>query len=180
MQVIQRNWQGQFLAPGPVYLDSSVTVAWLRVGDAHHARAVQFTGDHFTAGVAMQVSLLTLDETLYRLAKDLIARAQGVAAGKVNPGLRMKQNPTLLATLAPKFRLAIGYVRAWATLVDARTASADDVLASWLDRCGDIGGLHDAWHLSIAEHSGARSLVTTDADFQTVATLPVPFQIIKL
>jgi hypothetical protein len=92
----------------------------------------------------------------------------------------MKQNPNLLRSFLPNLRMAIGYLTAWATLAGSGTATPQQVLDSWLDRCNDVSGLRDANHLSLAEHCGARTFVTGDADYKRVASLPVPMQVIML
>ena len=157
-----------------------MTVAWLATSDALHQRALQFTGEHITGGRELQVSLLTIDETIYQLLRGMIARHFGHTTPKrINPGMVMKQNPTLLAAFRPQIHMAISFLLAWGTLTDC-AATARQILDSWLERFDDIGGLHDALHLSLAEHSGARSLATGDADFRSVKALPTVLQIIKL
>lgn len=180
-QVVHRNWQGgQFLAPAPVYLDSSVTVGWLTSGDRLHARATSFIGDHLAGQRELHVSMLTLDETIFIMLRGLVAQSRGVPVKSLNLGRELKQNQQLLSAFVPNIRLAIGYVLGWATLVDGRSGTARDVLDSWLDRCADVGGLHDAWHLSLAQHSGSKSLVTGDFDFRAVKSLPMPLHVITI
>lgn len=179
-KVVHRNWSsGQFLAPDPIYLDASVAVGWLSTTDRLHASATAFIGDHLAARRSLHVSLLAIDETIFRLLRALVAQSRGVPASRISLGAEMKRNPGLLAAFAPQLRLAVGYMTSWATLVDA-SATPTQVLDSWMDRCMDIGGLHDAYHLSLAEHCGARSIVTGDADFKRLSTLPTPMHIITL
>jgi predicted nucleic acid-binding protein len=181
VQVVHRTWQsGQFLAPAPVYLDSSVTVAWLTSMDRLHARATAFIGDHLTAQRELHVSMLALDETMYRLLKGLVAQSRGVPAKQINLGRELKQNQKMLSAFLPQLRLAVGYVLGWATLIDGQNATVRQVLDSWLDRCGDVGGPHDALHLSLAEHSGSNSIVTGDMDFRLLTQLPTALQVITI
>lgn len=179
--VVHRGWHsGQFLAPDPIYLDASVTVAWLTTADRLHARATSFIGDHLAASRSLHVSLLTIDETIFRLLRGLVAASRGIPAQRISLGREMKQNPQLLGAFQPQLRLAVNYLTSWATLIDGRPATAQQVLDSWFDRFPDVCGLHDAYHLSLAEHSGARSFVTGDADFKRVQTLPTPMYVITL
>ena len=92
----------------------------------------------------------------------------------------MKRNPQLLATFQPNIKLAVAFLTAWATVVDGRSVSVEKILNSWLDRFADISGLHDAYHLSLAEHSGAQTFVTGDNDFKQVKSLPAPMYLITL
>lgn len=180
-QVVHRSWQsGQFLALEPIYLDASITVAWLTSGDRLHARATAFIGDHLAASRELQVSLLTVDETIFRLLRGLVAQSRGVAVGRIALGREMKQNPNLLRSFLPNLRLAVSYLTGWATLVGGGAGTPQQILDSWLDRCNDVGGLHDAKHLSLAEHSGANTFVTGDADYRNVAVLPTPMHVITL
>jgi predicted nucleic acid-binding protein len=180
-QVVQRSWQsGQFLAPAPIYLDSSVTFAWMSSGDRLHARATTFIGDHLAAQRELHVSLLTLDETIWRLLRGLVAQSRSVPVKSISLGRELKQNPKLLSAFLPNIRLAVGYVIGWATLVNGGPTTAKGVLDSWLDRCDDVGGLHDALHLSLAQHSGSNSLVTVDLDFQSLKVLPKPMHVITI
>lgn len=179
--VVHRSWQsGQFLAPAPVYLDASVTVGWLLSGDQLHARATSFVGDHLAAGRELQVSLLGVDETIFRLLRGLVASATGARPRAIQLGRELKKNPKLLSTFLPNIRQAIGYLTSWATLVDGAGATPHQILDSWLDRCGDVGGLHDAYHLGLAQYAGSKSFATGDADYKGLATLPTPLQIIQL
>jgi predicted nucleic acid-binding protein len=181
VQVVHRSWQsGQFLAPAPIYLDASITVAWLTSADLLHARAAAFLADHLAASRELVVSLLTVDETIFRLLRGLVAQSRGQPIGRIALGREMKQNPNLLRAFLPNLRMAIGYLTAWATLTGSGTATPQQVLDSWLDRCNDVGGLHDAAHLSLAEHSGARTFVTGDGDVKRVTSLPVPMYVIVL
>ena len=179
--VVHRGWQsGQYLAPDPIYLDASVVVGWLTTADRLHARATSFIGDHLAASRTIQVSLLALDETIYRLLRGLVAAARGIPPSRVALGYEMKKNQQLLGTFQPNIQQALGYLAAWATVVDGRGAPVTQIVSSWLDRFTDVGGLHDAYHLSLAEHSGAHSFVTGDADFKTVGKLPTPMYVITL
>lgn len=175
--VVHRNWQSPFLAPPPVYLDSSITVAWLTTADKFHQRATQFVGDHLVATHELQVSLLTLDETIWRLIRGLLAQKQ---PGVRNPAAILKAQPRLLGSFQAPMKLAVGYVLGWASLTGASIVTPQQVVSSWLDRFVDIGAPHDAMHLSIAEHSGAKSIATCDSDFRAVRTLPVPMQILRV
>lgn len=127
----------------------------------------------------LQVSLLVIDETLFRILRGLVAASRNVPVKQVALGKELKQSPQLLASLTPNLKLAATYLTSWATLVGT-SMDVDKVLQSWFDRCLDIGGFHDAYHLSLAEHSGARSFVTVDADFKSVARLPVAMNVITL
>lgn len=179
--VVHRLWQsGQFLAPPPIYLDATVTIGWLSSADRLHARAVSFIGDHLADQRELQVSVLTLDETLYRLLLGLVANSRGVAPKTISLGREMKQNPKLLSAFAGNLRLAVNYMKGWATIVGAGPTTAAQIVDSWLDRCNDIGGLHDALHLSLAEHGGAKTIVTGDKDFRTLKTLPTPMHVVEL
>lgn len=179
--VVHRGWQsGQFLAPDPIYLDASVAVGWLTSADRLHARATAFIGDHLAAARRLQVSLLTVDETIYRLLRGLVAASRGVPAPRIALGYEMKRNQQLLSTFQPNIQQAVAYLTSWALLVDGRAASPEQIMNSWVDRFADVGGLHDAYHLSLAEHAGAQSFVTGDADFKQVKSLPTPMHVISL
>ncbi len=171
--VIHRLWQSPYLATGPVYLDSSVVVAWLVSRDPHHGRAIHFAGDHLVAGVELQVSLLGLDETMSAVFRGLVAQAlhQSPASIKLHQLIK-RHGPSIVQPYIPAMRAAMNYVLGWATLVDVRGTDGSTVLDSWLDRLPEIGGLHDAWHLAILEESGAKSLATADADFLRLKSLP--------
>lgn len=178
--VIHRTWQSKFLAPAPIYLDATVTVAVLNSRDRLHTRASAFWADHIVAQRELLVSLLTLDETIFQVLRNLIAAAYGKNPNQIKVGMLLKQQPGLLAAHAQNLQLALHYVLGWTRLVDGTPATPEQILSSWLDRLNDINGVHDAWHLSLAEHSGAQSVVTGDRDFQRVKSFPVPLQIFKL
>lgn len=179
--VVHRGWHsGQYLAPDPIYLDSSVTVGWLSSADRLHARATSFIGDHLSAGRTLQVSLLTVDETIYRVLRGLVAASRGVPASRIALGNEMKKNQQLLLTFQPNLQQAAQYLTTWASLVDGRPATVEQIMDSWIDRFADVGGLHDAYHLSLAEHSGALSFATGDADFKQVQNLPRAMHVISL
>lgn len=178
--VLHKAWQPQFLAPSPVYLDSSVTVAWLTSTDRLNPRAVQFVGEHLRAGVELQVSLLTVDETIWRLVRRQIASVLGLPARRVNAGVTLKNNPRMLASLLPVLRPAVASLIGVTSLVDGRSGSPRMILDSWLDRWNDISGVNDALHLSFAQFSGSKSLVTGDNDFATIGSLPMPLQIVQI
>lgn len=177
--VVHRQWASPYLAPGPIYLDSTILLGWSRSKDRLHARAVQFIGDHLTQQIPLQVSLLGLDEMMWVLLRDLVAQARSLPPHSVRLAPLLKQNPALLAAHAPNLRSAVGHVLAWTMLTDP-TATEGDILDSWLDRMSDIGGPHDAWHLGLAERFGARSLATGDTDFRRVTNLPFALQIVEL
>ena len=126
------------------------------------------------------MSLLAVDETVYRLLRGLVAASRGVPASRIALGNEMKRNPQLLATFQPNIRKAIGYLTSWASLVDGRGSTVDAIMDSWIDRFTDVRGLHDAYHLSLAEHAGARSFVTGDADFKQITHLPTPMHVISI
>ncbi len=177
---MHRNWQsGQFLAPEPVYLDATVTVGWLMSADRLHAQATSFIGDHLAASRELHVSLLGIDETVYRLLRGLVATAKGVSPGRVHLHHELKQNPQLLSTFEPNLRQAIGYLTSWAS-VQGVGSDPKPLLDSWCDRFHDVGGLHDAFHLALVEHCGSRSFATGDSDFRTVSQFPGPLHIISL
>lgn len=178
--VVHRAWQSKFLVPEPVYLDSSVTVGVLTPHDRLHQRASAFWADHIAAGRELQVSLLTLDETILQLLRGQVAKAHGKNPNQIKLGILLKQQPRLLAAFAQNLRLAVQYVLAWTKLVGGAPTTADVIVESWLDRMNDVGGLHDALHLSFAEHGGAKSFATGDRDFAQIHVLPVPLQIVKL
>jgi len=179
--VVHRGWHsGQFLAPDPIYLDATITVGWLTSADRLHARATAFIGDHLAAGRRLQVSLLTVDETVFRLLRGLVAASRGVPPSRIALGQEMKRNQRLLATFQPNVQQAVAFLTSWASLVDGRASTVQQIMDSWIDRFADVGGLHDAYHLSLAEHSGAQSFVTGDADFKQVASLPTPMHVISL
>ena len=179
-QVVHKTWRPKFLAPAPIYLDATVTVAVLTPRDRLHARASAFWADHVVAGHEMQVSLLTLDETIFHVVRGLVARAMNRHPNQIKLSQVLKQQPRALAAHAPNVRLAVNYLLGWTTLVGAGPAIARDILDSWMDRLSDIDGIHDALHLSLAEHSGASSIATGDGDFVGVKTLPFACQIVKL
>jgi predicted nucleic acid-binding protein len=179
--VVHRAWQsGQFLAPAPIYLDATVTVGWLSTSDRLHARATSFIGDHLASQRELQVSLLTLDETIFRLLRGLVAQSRGAPVRTIALGREMKQNPQLLSAFVPNLRLAVGYILGWASLVGAGPTNARQILDSWLDRCSDVGGLHDALHLSLAEHSGSQTFATGDADFKALAKFPSALYVVQV
>lgn len=179
--VVHRGWQsGQFLAPDPIYLDASVTVGWLSSADRLHARATSFIGDHLAAGRSLQVSLLGIDETVFRLLRGLVATSRGVPASRIALGNEMKRNQNLLSTFTPNIEQALTYLTSWADLVDGRPASVQHIMDSWMDRCADVCGLHDAYHLSLAEHAGAKSFATGDGDFKRLKNLPTSMYVISL
>jgi predicted nucleic acid-binding protein len=178
--VVHRTWQSKFLAPAPIYLDATVTVGVLSSQDRLHARASAFWADHIVAQREMLISLLTLDETIFQLLRNLIAAAYGKNPNQIKVAMLLKQQPGLLAAHSQNLQLAVQYILAWTKLVDGSPATVDRILDTWLDRFQDINGVRDAWHLSLAEHSGAQSLATGDSDFQRVKSSPTPLQIIKL
>jgi predicted nucleic acid-binding protein len=179
--VVHRLWQsGQFLAQSPIYLDATVTIGWLSSADRLHARAVSFIGDHLADQRELQVSVLTLDETMFRLLRGMVANSRGVSPRTISLGREMKQNPKLLSAFTGNLKLAVNYVKGWATIVGAGPTTAEQIVDSWLDRCHDISGLRDALHLSLAEHSGAKTFATGDKDFRTVKVLPTAMHVVEL
>ena len=178
-QVQHRSYRSPILAQGPAYLDSSVVVGFITTADRFHSQAVQFVGDHAVAGVQMQVSLLTIDETIWTMARGMVARALNKPVRSIALGSLLKRGPGVLAPHLPAMRQAIHYVTTWAVLTQP-SAPPDVVLDSWWDRLSDIGGVHDAKHLALAEHAGARSFITADNDYRQVKRLPFPLNIYKL
>lgn len=179
-QVVHKTWQPKFLAPSPVYLDATITVAVLSPHDRLHGRAAAFWADHIVGEHELQVSLLTLDETIFQILRGLVARAFGKHPNQIKLSQLLKKQPGLLAAHEQNVRLALAYVLGWVTLVDGRPATPGAIVGSWLSRFRDIDGLHDALHLSLAEHSGAKSLATGDSDFLRIGKFPTPLQVIKL
>jgi predicted nucleic acid-binding protein len=177
--VIHRTYRSPILAPGPAYLDSSVLVAFAVSRDSFHGRAVQFVGDHQVARIELQISVLGLDETLWRLARGMVARARNIPVRQLDLGKLVKQGPAVLAPHLPQLRQAVAYMTTWARLT-APNCSPNQFVDSWLDRLSDIGGLHDAQHLAVAQHTGARSFVTTDRDYQQIRQLPFALHIYRL
>lgn len=179
-QVVHKAWQPKFLAPPPVYLDASVTVAVLTPHDRLHARAAAFWADHIVAQHELQVSLLTLDETIFHLVRGLVAGAMGLHPNQIKLSSLLKQRRGMLAAHEQNVRLALAYLLAWVTVVDGRPSTPRAILDSWLDRFAQIDGVHDALHLGLAEHSGARSLATGDSDFLGIRSFPTPLHVVKL
>jgi len=177
--VIHRTYQSPLLAPGPVYLDSSILVAFTTTHDRYYPRAVQFVGDHQVARVELQISVLGLDEALWRLARGMVARSRNIPIRQLDLGKLVKRGPSVLAPHLPQLRQAVTFMQTWATLV-APSSSPSQFVDSWLDRLSDIGGLHDAQHLALAEHTGARSFATTDRDYQQLTTLPFALMVYRL
>jgi len=179
-QVVHKTWQPKFLAPAPAYLDATVTIAVLSPHDRLHARASAFWADHVVAQRELHISLLTLDETIFQLVRGLVAHARGQHPNQIKLSLLLKQQPRLLGAHNQNVRLALAYLLSWAKLVGEGSITAQAILDSWLDRMNDVDGVHDAWHLSIAEHGGARSFVTGDADFLRLRSFPTALQVVKL
>lgn len=179
-QVVHKTWKPKFLAPAPVYLDATVTVALLTPNDRLHARASAFWADHLVAQQELHVSLLTIDETIFQLVRGLVAHARGQHPNQIKLSLLLKQQSGLLAAHDQNIRLALAYLLSWATLVGDGAVTTQAILDSWLERMSDVGGIRDGWHLSMVEHCGARSLVTGDADFLRLQSFPTALQVVKI
>ncbi len=178
-QVVHQDWQPPYLAPGPVYLDSNVTVAHLSSGDRFHARSTQFVGEHLIGNVSLMTSLLSMDETIWVVLRGMMAQAQGVPRTQVNLGKLVKAGPHVLAPFLPSVKTAIDQIITWAPLATP-SCSMREVWDAWFDRLSNVGGVHDAAHLALAEKGGAKSFVTADADFRAVKTLPYALTICYL
>jgi predicted nucleic acid-binding protein len=148
-------------------------LAWVRSKDQNHARVLQFITDHLVASRDLYVSLLVLDETIWKMAQWEFTRSGGSLA------LLLKQQPALLATRLPQLRQVIEYLLGWAKLVEPGQAKAEQVLDTWIDRMKDLGQVHDALHVSLAIHGGAKSLATADKGFRRLPT-GVPLQLIEV
>lgn len=177
--VVHRRWSTPYLAQGPIYLDSSVVVGFLTSTDRFHSTAVQFIGDHVIANVQLNVSLLTIDEVMWRLAKGFVARGLGKRPNQVQLGKLVKRGPSVLAPYLPALRSAINQVTTWADLMSTQS-DPHLIIDRWFDRLLDVGGNHDALHLVLAQDFGAKTLVTTDADFQKLKKLPFPLEVLLL
>lgn len=170
-QITHRNWRPPFLAQGPVYVDSSIVVAHLTSADRFHAQALQFIGDHALGQVSLMTSLLTLDETIWRMMKGMASQAYGIPLKQLRLGTLVKKGPHVVAPFLPRIKAAIDHVTTWAPLADPM-CSSQELWSAWFDRLSDVGGLHDACHLALTEKMKARSFVTADRDYRQVSRLP--------
>ncbi len=161
------------LVPAPVYLDTSLVLAWVRRTDLNHTRSLQFISDHLVANRELYVSLLVLDETVWKLAQWEFASAGASLA------LLLKQRPSLLSTRLPQLRQVVECLLGWAKLAEPGQPKAHQVLDTWFDRMADLGQIHDALHVSLAIHAGAKSLATADKGFRRLST-GVPLQLVEI
>jgi hypothetical protein len=142
--------------------------------DTNHARSAQFIADHLVGNCQLLVSLLVLDEAIWKIIQWALG-GRGLALAPL-----LKRNPRLLAPQLPRVRQIIDYVLGWATLTGPGVGTHQVVLDDWFDRMADLGQVHDALHVALAVNSGARSLATADTGFRLLAGKGLPIQVIEV
>lgn len=193
--VTHTPWRQGVLAPAPVYLDASVLVGywveWLKTqGSAYQAladrlgpRSATLVTEHVAARRLMQVSHPCLDESLFKMAEKLTVLPALLGMPRQPPqGLMafLNFNTQAMRAIRPALVDCVNDARTWAELTGVVHQDIQSVVDSVLDRLADVDGVTDAFHLAVAEHCGARSLVTGDRHFASLTTLPKPLTVVKV
>jgi predicted nucleic acid-binding protein len=175
------SWSPGSVYAGPIYVDASVALAALVQTDRIHASATQFVIDNAAVNVELQVSLLCLDEVIYKLLQIYIASTLGVTRRQVSVGQTGKDHPSRVTAEMPKVEQAISSLLKVATVVDGRESPPTQILDEWLAYERVHGFQRDAWHLAIAENAGSQTFVTGDRDFRRVlVTSRRPLSVVQI
>ena len=154
--------------PAPVYLDANFLASWHLSDHAKHLAAGDAARELLASDKAVVISLLTVDEVWWTLLRHWYY----VDNGRQLNAKRLKRDPTIVQRYACRFRGFTSALQRWpgARLVgslDAGTAVTHALARLTTEALAP----RDAFHLALIEEAGARSLVTSDSDFDSL-TLP--------
>lgn len=165
----RQYWRGQ-VVDGPVYLDACVLIALFCADDKFFDPSVRFVVTQLEAGRPLLASLLAVSEALRRLAD----KTYGLNKKKKNRTRRE------LEGVASECRKAVEYIEAILTIIGADglqfRGTLDQIVASIPLVKGQV---MDGWHCALAMDATARTVVTTDSDYDAVSD-QVSFRVVIL
>lgn len=168
-------WQPGTVITSPVYLDSGIVIAALVRGQARYAKAAQLLADLLMAQAHIVISLLTLSESLWGLAKlsycDLFRQRY---SQHFSPDLYRRWCDQIFEKYGERMETVNTMFRSWSQagipveLVPTTGPEFDQVCSGAIRYMREHHlPSADAAHLASAE-AQARSFVTTDSHFQQV------------
>ena len=174
------DWQPGLTLQPPVYLDASVLVASFVSNDPRYKETTQLFGDLLTNQTQMLVSVLTVSESLWGLAKvsyhELFKKKSGAHFA---PHIFRKHVEAIYERYGDRMTSSVHHwLRDWRAAgikIDLLPASGD------IERISAAAPVYmqafqlasaDAVHLATAE-AAAASFLTTDTEFQRAEGLPL-------
>lgn len=174
------TWQSGLSVVSPVYLDSGVLIAALVRKDPRYQQASFLVADLLINQVEIVISILTLSETLWGLAK--LSHQQlfnQPPRTQFNPEIYRRHSEQIFQTHGSRMYMVHDTIRDWldagivVSIIPANIAEmqhASQVSPDYMRKFQLASA--DAVHLALAQ-SHAKSFVTTDSEFQRAAALSV-------
>lgn len=172
------EWQPGLAIQSPVYLDASILVASFVRKDPRYKETTQLFGDLLANQTQIFISVLTVSESLWGLAKVSYQQLFNLKpTDHFNPDIYRKHSEAIFETYGDRMNSVHEWLRDWrAAGIGIDILPADD-----LERISAVApvymqafqlGSADAVHLAIAETIAA-SFLTTDTDFRRADESPI-------
>ena len=171
-----RIWQPGDAVVSPAYLDAGFVAAALIRRDTRYAKASSLLGELLANQTELVVSLLTLTEAVWAVVKlsycELMKQPSGA---HFNPEIYRRHHENLIARFGDRFDLVGDFIRDLArdgvpiTFAPDEMGGFQQLAARLPDQMREFRfASADAAHFALAQ-ARARTLITTDSDFQRAA-----------
>lgn len=175
------EWQPGISLPPPVYLDASVLAASFIANDPRYQETTQLLGDLLVSQAQIYISILTVSECLWGLAKTSYHQSAGrKSSAQFNPRIYRRNVEAIFQKYGDRMRNSVhDWLRDWRAadiMVDILPRDAASV-----ERVSAVAPVYmqtfqlpsaDAVHLATAE-TAAASFLTTDRDFARAEESPL-------
>ena len=179
------EWRPGISLPEPVYLDASVVVASFATNERRYKQATQLFGELLGDQSQILISLLTLSEALWGLARLSYQEMYGQKPKKgksphFGPDTFRKHAEEIFAKHGERMAAVHEWLRDWRA-AGIRIDVLPPADPSVYERISAVGPVYmrtfglasaDAFHLATAE-MGAASFVTTDREFEQAHASPL-------
>jgi predicted nucleic acid-binding protein len=174
-------WQPGAQLESPVYLDSNVLVAGLVRRDVRYRQAAGLLGELLASKSRIIVSLLTLSESLWAIAKLSYGEIYNQPSNaSFRPEVYRRHHAEIFGRYQARFYSVHSLIRDW------RAAGIEvDLVPPTIDALESVSSLTpaymeefqlssaDASHLAAASDAEARSFVTTDREFERAEAIAI-------
>jgi predicted nucleic acid-binding protein len=175
------EWQPGVRLPSPVYLDASVLVASFITNDPRYKETTRLFGDLLVSQAQIFISILTVSESLWGLAKVSYHQLFGHKSNvQFKPHIFRNHVEAIFQKYGDRMNAIHDWLREWrAAGIRIDVLPTDDTS---LERISAIAPVYmqtfhlasaDAVHLATAETGAAASLLTTDTEFERAQGSPL-------
>lgn len=171
------DWQPGIDIASPVYLDSGFLIATIVRRDARYAKAARLLGGLFASQAPILLSVVTLSESLWILAKlSYCELFNHPSRAQWNEQIFGRHRASIFASYGSRMSAIHDMVRDWSQagirieVIPANVGDFHNIARAATEYMRTLGlSSGDAVHLATAE-SQARSFITVDSGFQRAAS----------